>query len=748
MARWVRFLMVLVPGFALVSLAVWVAAGQASRAWFEYDTTQRAVLAVAAAREGLTSHWRPAEAGDIARILGEIARDERILGAAACRLDGTTLAATARYPAGFDCADVFRRAATEGWYASTADPWSTYADVGRQGVHVSAVTLLEGSAPVGFIVLLHDAVLLRQLQAQSRKYAWLGFVALVAGTWLVTLVATRLSRRDWADELRRLLRSGESRSDYQPVLEDVRRLAQELAAEIQREGGRPAWTPERLHETLATWLHGGSVVVVANREPYIHDRAPGGGIVVRHPASGLVTALEPVMRACSGVWVAHASGSADREAADKDGRLPVPPGEAAYTLQRVWLSEEEERGYYYGFANEGLWPLCHIAHVRPVFRSADFAHYDTVNGRFSAAAIRAAERQDPVILVQDYHFGLVPEMILRRMPRATVLTFWHIPWPNAERFGICPWRAELLRGLLGSSILGFHTQLHCNNFIETVDRFLEARIDRERFAVVYNGHTTLVRPYPISIEWPNRWSGGAPDAAACRAEIVAEHGLAPDALIGIGVDRLDYTKGIEERLLAVERLLEKYPRFARRFVFLQIAAPSRSAIGAYRELAERVESQTKRINARFGSGSYRPIVLLGAHHEPPDVFRHYRAADVCYVSSLHDGMNLVAKEFVAAREDERGVLLLSSFTGASRELTDALIVNPYDIEEAADALAAALTMGPEEQRIRMRAMRSLVAHFNVYRWAGRMLVDASHVRERERRSDRLTAWPAAAGDQA
>jgi trehalose 6-phosphate synthase len=382
-----------------------------------------------------------------------------------------------------------------------------------------------------------------------------------------------------------------------------------------------------------------------------------------------------------------------------------------------------------------------------VFRRDDFAHYQAVNERFASAAIRAAERQDPVILVQDYHFGLVPEMILRRMPRATVLTFWHIPWPNAERFGICPWRAELLRGLLGSSILGFHTQLHCNNFIETVDRFLEARIDRERFAVVHDGHTTLVRPYPISIEWPNRWSAGTPDAATCRAQIVEEHGLAPDALIGIGVDRLDYTKGIEERLLAVERLLEKHPQFLRRLVFLQIAAPSRSAIGAYRDLADRVAWHATRINARFGSGSYHPVVLLRAHHEPADVFRHYRAADVCYVSSLHDGMNLVAKEFVAARDDERGVLVLSSFTGASRELPEALIVNPYDIEEAADALAAALTMTPEEQRLRMRAMRALIAHFNVYRWAGRILIDASHVRERERRSDRLTAWPMASADR-
>jgi trehalose 6-phosphate synthase len=743
MARWLRFVLVLVPGLALVSWGVWSAAGRASRAWFEYDTTQRAVLAVAAAREGLLGHWRPAGADDVARVLGEIARDPRIIGAAACRLDGSRLAATSTYPAPFDCPFITRQLSNDGWDATRSEPWTNEVDFEKRGVHVTAVSLLEGAIPVGVVVLLHDSELLRQLQAQSRKIAWLGFAALAAGTWIVTLVATRLSRRDWADELRRLLRTGESRPDYQPVLEDLRQLAQALASEIQQEGGRPAWTPERLHDTLTTKLRGESVVVVANREPYIHERGPSGDIVVRHPASGLVTALEPVMEACSGVWVAHGGGSADRETADGQGRLPVPPNQGAYTLQRVWLSDEEERGYYYGFANEGLWPLCHVAHIRPVFRAADFAHYGTVNARFAAAAARAADRHDPVILVQDYHFALVPQMILRRQPRATVIAFWHVPWPNAERFGICPWRTQLLEGLLGSSILGFHTQLHCNNFIDTVDRFLEARIDRERFAVIHRGHTTLVRPYPISIEWPSRWARSSPDAATCRAQVVAEHGLAPDALIGIGVDRLDYTKGIEERLLAVERLLEKHPGLLNRFVFLQIAAPSRSAIGAYQELEGRVDRHAVRINARFGSGAYRPIVLMRAHHEPPDVFRHYRAADVCYVSSLHDGMNLVAKEFVAARDDERGVLVLSSFTGASRELSEALVVNPYDIEEASDALAAALAMAPDEQQERMRAMRALVAHFNVYRWAGRMLIDASHLRDRERRSDRLAAWPSA-----
>jgi len=343
--------------------------------------------------------------------------------------------------------------------------------------------------------------------------------------------------------------------------------------------------------------------------------------------------------------------------------------------------------------------------------------------------------------VQDYHFTLLPRLIHERLPRATVIMFLHTPWPNSESFGICPWRQELLEGMLGASILGFHTQYHCNNFLDAVDRFLEARLDRAESAVVHRGRRTLVRAYPISIEWPVRWLRDLPSPAECRKAVFAELGLAPDARLGVGVDRLDYTKGIEERLLAVERLLDRHPEFRGRFTFAQLAAPSRTLIERYRQLNENIEVLAARINSRFGEGAYRPIVLLRAHHEPPAVFRYYRAADVCYVSSLHDGMNLVAKEFVAARDDERGVLVLSRFTGAARELTEALIVNPYDLNEASAALAAALEMSPREQADRMRAMRGVVSEFNVFRWAGQILTDAARVRQHGRLSERLSTRP-------
>jgi trehalose 6-phosphate synthase len=434
-----------------------------------------------------------------------------------------------------------------------------------------------------------------------------------------------------------------------------------------------------------------------------------------------------------------------REAADRHSRVRVPPGEESFLIRRVWLSPEEEKGYYYGFANEGLWPLCHIADARPIFRSEDWKHYQAVNQRFADAVCEEVDSDDPIVLVQDYHFALAPRLIRERLPRATVIMFWHIPWPNSARLGICPWRNALLEGMLGASIVGFHTQFDCNNFVESVDRFLEARIDREQHAVVQHGRSTLVRPYPISLEWPVRWSSITPPAAECRRALREELKLSPDALIGVGVDRLDYTKGVEERLLAVERLIERFPEFRRRFTFVQVAAPSRTVIERYRQYNESIEQMAAGINERFGEGSYRPVVLLRSHHEPPAVFRYYRAADVCYVSSLHDGMNLVAKEFIAAREDERGVLVLSEFTGAARELTEALIVNPYDLDEASDALATALSLSADEQRDRMRSMRTFLAEFNVYRWAGRMLADAARLRSRDRLTGRLTDHLAAAG---
>ena len=724
-----RFALVLVVGLALLAAGAWFAVGRVTGAWFDKDLGLRAELAVSGARRALAEDLEAGREERLAATLVDLTRDERILAAGICDADSRMVAKSAAFPPQVKCADLqpFVRPTA---LAEETDwrRWRRVLELPGGRVHASALPLLENGA---FVVVLHDLSFIDRRDQSLRNFLLLAFVVLALAASATTLLIGRFAWKDWNRELLRLTRGGERRPEFAPVVSELRMLLERLATEEESDLRGGQWTAERLKLTLSRHLHGERIVIVANREPYIHEYAPDGSIRVLHPASGLVTALEPIMRACSGVWVAHGGGSADRAVVDAHDRVRVPPGDDSYVLRRVWLSEAEELGYYYGFANEGMWPLCHVAHARPIFRIDDWDAYVTVNQRFVDAVCEEVDSENPVVLIQDYHFALAPKMLRERLPRATIITFWHIPWPNAEQLGICPWRRELIEGLLGSSIMGFHTQLHCNNFLEAADRFLESRIDREEQAIVRRRHKTLVRPYPISIEWPSRWVRTAPGVAESRASVIAELGLRSDALIGVGVDRLDYTKGLEERLLGVERLLEREPELRGRFSFIELAAPSRTLIERYRQLNETVEAQTARINERFGDGSYRPIILLREHHEPQTVFRYYRAADLCYVSSLHDGMNLVAKEFIASRDDERGVLVLSQFTGAACELTEALIVNPYDLEQVSRALGHALRMAPAEQLARMRAMRSMLAEFNVYRWAGRMLIDAARLRRHE-----------------
>jgi trehalose-6-phosphate synthase len=532
--------------------------------------------------------------------------------------------------------------------------------------------------------------------------------------------------------LLRLLSSHRHAPELQPVAKDLRVLIRQLEADKRlRDESQMSWTPKTLKTILHDYLAGDEIMIVSNRQPYIHNRTEDG-IQAHVPASGLVTALEPVMRACSGVWIAHGNGTADRETVDLHGHVRVPPNRPSYAIRRIWMTPEEEAGYYYGFANEGLWPLCHLAHVRPVFRSSDWQQYQEINERFALAVIQEAKTDNPVVLVQDYHLALVPKIIRDHLPNATIITFWHIPWPNPEHYAICPWHREILQGLLGSSILGFHTRFHCSNFFDAVDRLLESRIDRDASTISHGGKLTAVNHYPISIEWPSAALHEHQSPEDCRTQIRTIHRMGPEHRIGLGVERLDYTKGILERFLAVERLLELQPQWMGAFSFIQIAAPSRSIIDQYRKFAEEVRALADRINQRFGHTGYQPVILLAEHHDAEKLRTYYRGADLCFVSSLHDGMNLVAKEFVAARDDDQGVLILSQFTGAACELPEALIVNPYHIDQCAAALHLALTMAPMEQRARMHSMRGIVQEFNVYRWAGRMLMDAARMRQRAR----------------
>jgi alpha,alpha-trehalose-phosphate synthase [UDP-forming] len=487
--------------------------------------------------------------------------------------------------------------------------------------------------------------------------------------------------------------------------------------------GEAVWTEERLKQFVNLRV-GGRLFVVSNREPASHVWQ-NGRIVVQTPASGLVTAMEPVLRACGGVWIAHGSGSADRDAADEHGRIGLPLDLPRYTLRRVWLSKEQEAGYYYGFSNEGLWPLCHIVHTRPLFRPDDWVHYQEVNRKFAAALLDEMEGVEfPLVLIQDYHFALLPAYVKEARPDARVAIFWHIPWPNFEAFGICPWQHDILAGMLGADLIGFHTQYHCNNFLETVERVVEARIDWEHFTVTRGPRVTRVKPFPISV---------APDvvedmAPVSREEVLAKLDLSVE-FFGVGVERVDYTKGLLERFHALGRFFDRYPEYRGRVTFVQIAAPSRSHIKRYQELLREVEEAVMEVNGRLQTRSWRPILYLDRHHDHEEILPLYRHADFCMVTSLHDGMNLVAKEFAAAREDEQGALILSRFTGAARELTDAVIVNPYDLDEMAEAVRVAIEMPREEQRARMVRMRRVIQEHNIYRWAGLLLNELSRIPE-------------------
>jgi trehalose 6-phosphate synthase len=694
--------------------------------WSRRDVELRSALVFNSLRDELANLIAANATTRIDRLFDRLALDERLRAVGFCNSDGVLLYRSKLMPPDFSCEKVAR---------STRDSFSTIESEGLP-TSVGSFPITAGTTS-GHLVILHDLTFAerRGVQARTSVMIALATVALI-GAALASLIAL-LIMRGWLQSVRRAIdevrtgrRDAETPADGSVVAKEIRHLFRELDDSRRLiDAVHADWNAETLRLTLANHLPDTEIIVVSNREPYIHNRS-GDGVSLQIPASGLVVAIAPVMRACGGTWIAHGSGSADREVVDARDRIRVPPEAPMYTLRRVWLSDEEQDGYYYGLANEGLWPLCHIAFVRPTFRQSDWDRYRAVNARFARAVLEEATRPDPIIMVQDYHFALLPTMLREQLPEATIITFWHIPWPNSESFGIFPWKEEIIDGLLGSTVLGFHTQFHCNNFIDTVDRFVESRIDREHASITVGGHETFVRPYPISIEWPPAALSGQKPVGDCRIAVRARLGLPSDVRLAAGIERFDYTKGILDRMRSVDRFLTDHPEWKGRLVFVQIAAPTRSKLSTYLDLQKEAQALADEINARHADAAHPPIMLIVRHYEPEQVFELFRAADVCVVSSLHDGMNLVAKEFVAARDDEQGVLILSSFAGASRELSEALIVNPYDAHAMSEAIHRALFMPEAEQRARMQVMRNIVRARNVHRWAAQMLLDAAQLRKR------------------
>ena len=626
----------------------------------------------------------------------------------------------------------------------------SFIKINDKKTYIYTLPISEEDRLIGALALFHDASYIDLRLEGIWKHNLLRFLTMSILIVVITLLVVRWSVTgpiaqfaEWMRELRMgkgkvTHPSASLRGDVlAPLISEVTHLAKSLSlarARAEEEAklrvrAESLWTANRLKEHMRAELGGKKLYLVSNREPYMHVK-DGRNIKCVVPAGGLVTALDPVMRICDGVWIAYGGGDADREMVDENDKLRVPPEEPAYTLKRIWLIKEEEDGYYYGFSNEGLWPLCHITHTRPIFRLEDWVYYQKVNEKFSEALLKEiADEESPLVLIQDYHLALLPLLIKEKRPDAKVALFWHIPWPNPEAYGICPWHQEILIGMLGADIVGFHTQFHCNNFLDTVDRFLESKIDWEQFSVERGGHIALVKPFPISVSFEGLSDkvSAIQEKASLKETILKEIGIHVKYL-GVGVDRIDYTKGIPERFRTIERFLEKYHEFVGEFTFVELGAPSRIHIKRYRDVMTEIEEMVDKINWRFHTKGWKPIIFLKAHHSHEEINRFYKVADMCMVTSLHDGMNLVAKEFVTSRADEDGVLILSQFTGASRELKDAIIVNPYAIEAMADAIYLALTMEQDERSERMVRMRQLVREHNIYRWAGNLITTLARLR--------------------
>ncbi|MFA5310961.1 MAG: trehalose-6-phosphate synthase [Candidatus Omnitrophota bacterium] len=599
---------------------------------------------------------------------------------------------------------------------------------------------------LGLVEVIYDTSYLFNMLTELWKRISITLIILIS---LIALIAFLIQRQIFILPVRRLtlwfshfqrgeidkLKPFEERGEFGKLISEVEQVAlglrvarkvvtEEAHTRVQKED---IWTQGKLRDLIHAKLGENAFFVVSNREPFMHIlEKTSGKIKCVRPASGVVTAIDPIMRACGGTWIAHGSGSGDRKMVNSKDKLGVPPDDIRYILKRVWLSKEEEEGYYYGFSNEGLWPLCHVTHTRPLFRDLDWQMYKKVNHKFAESVLAELPAKNPFIFLQDYHFTLLAKMIKEKRPDATIALFWHIPWPNPEVFSICPYQHEILDGMLACDLIGFHVQNHCNNFLDTANRLVECRVDTEKFSVVRANKETFIKAFPISVD--SYYDKNASRDNNLAEEIKKEFDL-EGKIIAVGVDRIDYTKGLVEKILAVDRFLEKYPEYRNKFVFIQLAAPSREHIKRYHELISEIDELVEKKNWKYSEGSWKPILYLKRHFSPEEISPYFKLADICLVSSLHDGMNLVAKEYVASRTDLTGTLILSRFTGAAREFNDATLINPYSIEEFADAIKVTIELPREEKKRRMENMRKIISENNIYRWAGDIVTELTGLKK-------------------
>lgn len=678
--------------------------------------------------ESIGPSYRANSTTTLERIIERFADRERTAGIVLVDASGASVAASPSFPGDALEMEVIDTAMSSG------EAQGDFLTRAGQSYYLFAQPILDEGRVTGALVTMHDAqyidAAIWNIWRDSLVRLALQVALFSAAIFILVQLVFRRAIHELTESIRSV-RSGTARetrgsmSILRPLSQEITKMSASLhqartaaseEARMRLEKLDTPWTAERLTEFIKAYVKDRPIYVLANRAPYIH-RKTKAGIEYSTPAGGVVTALEPMLQACGGMWLAHGSGDADKVTADKDGKIRVPPEEPSYTLKRIFLTEDEVRGYYSGFSSEALWPLCHMAHVRPLFRKEDWQMYKKVNAKFAKSLLEEIRHVDrPLVLVQDYHLALVPALIKKSRPDARVAMFWHIPWPSAAQFSICPWRAEILDGMLGADIVGFHTQQYCNNFMDTVGSEVESRIDFENFSINREEHRSYIRPFPISIAYP-----GSAEPHAEPDRLVLDALSIKTEFLALGVDRLDYIKGFLERFKGVEFFLEAHPEYRERFSLLQIASPTRESVEKYREYAAEVETEAARINAKYGTPQWQPIHFEHKLYSHKQLQPLYQLADVCMVTSLHDGMNLVAKEYVAARIDDAGVLMLSQFTGASRDLKGAIHINPYSAEETSEALHKALTMTKTEQHRRMHGMRASIRDYNIYRWSAEII---------------------------
>jgi trehalose 6-phosphate synthase len=485
-----------------------------------------------------------------------------------------------------------------------------------------------------------------------------------------------------------------------------------------------AWNKKTLEKVMKERFSNHLFMVVSSAEPYVHNFSKDAIRVDRAPG-GLVTGVEPILKANKGLWIAHGRGTADKDVVDANDKIKLPPRKTAYTLKRLWVNKKNLKGWYYGFSNQALWPLCHNVYERPAFDENDWKSYVSVNSQFADAVLQEAEGKQGVIWFHDYTMAIAPGLIQAKRPDLILGHFWHIPWPTPQIFQICPWGKEILEGMLSNRLIGFQRLSYCKNFLASVARTLEAKVDFDAMTITYKDFVTTVRHYPISVDY---------QALAKSSKITKRYGkayikkfvTARYEFLSLGVERLDYTKGIPERIKAIDRFLEKYPQYLEKFVHINVLVPSRVLIPRYEDLNQEIEALIQDVNFKYATPTWQPIHVIKESLAQHQLFNFYKSADVMMVTSLADGMNLVAKEYVASGSDD-GALILSDQAGAVDELSDAYIVNPYDVDRLADAIKASLEMPVEERKARMAKMREIISKQNVYRWAGKFLTDLSEL---------------------